>query len=255
MSLILRIPVMSQQWDQLEIDWQQQASPAKLKRPEESWQPLVIQWHGLAKKVASKYHKATDEPFDDLVQIASLGLVKAASRYDSTSPAKFSTFAMPYIRGEIQHELRDRGKSTNKGLKIPRPWREKSGRVEKHLRRGLTLNAALEAVGLTAEQWAEISCAMNLQSVASFDSILRDGESLEEVIGTGEADNSADIDEHLSAALEQLEPIQRIYVQQYYFDGWNYQKIAKFHRVTVETVRAASSEAIEVLRRLLTEVG
>ena len=48
-----------------------------------------------------------DEPYEDLLQVANLGLIKAAQRFDPSKGVRFSTYAVPVIEGEIRHHLRD----------------------------------------------------------------------------------------------------------------------------------------------------
>jgi RNA polymerase sigma-B factor len=67
---------------------------------------LVIQFMPLAHKLARRY-LASGEPYEDLVQIASLGLVNAARRFDPDRGTAFTTFAVPTITGELNRYLRD----------------------------------------------------------------------------------------------------------------------------------------------------
>jgi RNA polymerase sigma-B factor len=60
----------------------------------------------LADKLAWRY-RHTSEPLDDLIQIARLGLIKAAQRWDPDRGLAFSTFAVPTILGELRRHFRD----------------------------------------------------------------------------------------------------------------------------------------------------
>jgi RNA polymerase sigma-B factor len=60
----------------------------------------------LADKLALRY-RHTSEPLDDLIQVARLGLIQAARRWDPDRGVAFSTFAVPTILGELRRHFRD----------------------------------------------------------------------------------------------------------------------------------------------------
>ena len=75
---------------------------------------------GLVKREANHWLNQCNETYDDLLQVGSLGLIRAIERFDVEKGSAFSSFAVPYIRGEIQHYLRDKSCT----LRIPRRWLE-----------------------------------------------------------------------------------------------------------------------------------
>lgn len=75
---------------------------------------------GLVRKEVKHWLNQCNETYEDLLQVGSLGLIRAIERFDLSKGRAFSSFAIPYIRGEIQHYLRDKSCT----VRIPRRWLE-----------------------------------------------------------------------------------------------------------------------------------
>ena len=69
---------------------------------------LVQRLLPLAKRMARRYRRS-DEPLDDLVQVATLGLIKAIDRFDPARETAFSSYAVPTMLGELKRYFRDNG--------------------------------------------------------------------------------------------------------------------------------------------------
>ncbi len=104
--------------DELFVRWQQHGD--RHARDE-----LVKRFLPLARKLARRYSGAR-EPFEDLLQVASLGLVKAVDRFDLDRGTAFSSFAVPTILGELKRYFRDLGWSVH----VPRGAQEMALKVE-----------------------------------------------------------------------------------------------------------------------------
>jgi RNA polymerase sigma-B factor len=87
---------------------------------------LVERFLPLARQLARRYQRG-GEPLDDLVQVASLGLLKAIDRFEPSRPTAFSSFAVPTILGELKRHFRDRGWS----VRVPRDLQEMAVRVDR----------------------------------------------------------------------------------------------------------------------------
>jgi RNA polymerase sigma-B factor len=87
---------------------------------------LTTRFMPLARSLALRYQRS-GEPFDDLLQVASLGLVKAIDRFDPDREIAFSSYAVPTILGEIKRYFRDR----TWAVRVPRGLQELSMRVDR----------------------------------------------------------------------------------------------------------------------------
>src|SRR5205807_5584166 len=97
---------------------------------------LVTAHLGLAEYLARRFTNR-GEPLDDLVQVASVGLLKAVDRFDPERGLEFSTYATPTIVGERKRHFRDKGWA----VRVPRRVQEL------HLRLGAVLNTLSQDLG------------------------------------------------------------------------------------------------------------
>jgi RNA polymerase sigma-B factor len=132
---------------------------------------LVERFLPLARQLARRYQHG-GEQLDDLVQVASLGLLKAIDRFDPARETAFSSFAVPTILGELKRHFRDKGWS----VRVPRDLQELSVRVERvtdslgrELGRAPTLAEVSERTGHTPEQVLEAREASGAYRAVSLD--------------------------------------------------------------------------------------
>jgi RNA polymerase sigma-B factor len=131
---------------------------------------LVRQFMPLARGLARRYGRSS-EPFEDLVQVASLGLLKALDRYDAERGA-FPSFAVPTILGEMRRYFRDSGWA----IHVPRGAQERALKVRDAQERlanehghSPTVNQLAEYLELDVEEVIDA-----LQAVQAYDTLSLD---------------------------------------------------------------------------------
>jgi RNA polymerase sigma-B factor len=88
--------------------WARLNDPHTTQRVREDTRSELVRRHmSLVGYLAARY-RGRGEPLDELVQVASVGLVKAVNRFDASRGVAFSTFAVPTITGELRRHFRDR---------------------------------------------------------------------------------------------------------------------------------------------------
>lgn len=216
---------------------------------------------GLVKKVAYSVSKQCAEPYEDLEQIGYLGLIRAIERFDPTVGCAFSSFAIPYIRGEILHYLRD---SSNM-VKIPRRWQELSRRGKK-LRNQLGNQPGnipkdteiAKMLGVSLKEWNECQQAFQNRLTISLDLMV--GQMINSSVSIG--DTLADPHEqalqvreeerlHLQGAINQLEEKTRRTIEWVYLQDLSRKEVAKRIGTSPMTVTRHLKKGISQLQGLL----
>ncbi len=133
---------------------------------------LVGIHQGLVRKMAYKFRHQCNEPYEDLEQIGYFGLIRAIERFNPSQGYAFSSFAIPYIRGEMLHFLRDRSTL----LKIPRRWQELDNEGQK-IRKELTISLGrppkeieiANKLHISLQEWQECKLAAQNRMPLSLD--------------------------------------------------------------------------------------
>lgn len=105
----------------------------------------------LARREAWRFQRRTDMPYDDLESVAFIGLMKACHKFDVSLGWKFSTFAVPKIRGELLHYVRDHSYL----LRLSHRMRENWIKGRRLLDRGATDQAVADELKLSLEEWLD----------------------------------------------------------------------------------------------------
>ena len=132
---------------------------------------LVERYLPLSRSLARRY-RGGDEPFEDLIQVADLGLVKAIQGFDPDRGVPFTAYAVPTILGELRRHFRDRVWN----LRLPRGLQESAAKAEaavdrmtEELSRSPTVAEIAERTGLDADQVHEALAAREARYTVSLD--------------------------------------------------------------------------------------
>ncbi len=181
---------------------------------------LVERFLPLARQLARR-NPRTGEPLDDLVQVASLGLLKAIDRFDPERSTAFSSFAVPTILGELKRYFRDKGWS----VRVPRDLQELAVRVDKlgeelsrEIGRAPTPGEMAERLGVTAEQVLEAREAAGAYRAVSLDRPRiedEEGDAYAEIVGGedpgyGLAEDSATVERLMRVLTDREREVLRL---------------------------------------------
>lgn len=138
---------------------------------EQAREQLVLAHLNLARFLASKF-KNRGESLDDLVQVATIGLIKAIDRFDISRGLEFTTYATPTIMGEIKRHFRDKGWS----VRVPRRLQELSAKVTQvsdklteKLQRSPSVDEIAQALGVSVDEVLEAMESAHAYTSVSLD--------------------------------------------------------------------------------------
>lgn len=167
----------------------------KVEGDEDAREQLVMSHLNLVRFLASKF-KNRGEPLDDLVQVGTIGLIKAIDRFDPERGLEFTTFATPTIMGEIKRHFRDKGWS----VRVPRRLQELSAKVNqvtdeltKDLQRSPSVEEIAAALDTTVDEVLEA-----MESSSAYSSVPLEG------TGPGADDDAPSVIDHYAMVDEDL---------------------------------------------------
>lgn len=229
---------VEQLWSQAPHDESARAQLVELHRP-------------LAESLARRY-QGYGEPLDDLVQVASIGLINAINRFDPERGVNFPAFATPTIVGELKRHFRDRGWA----VRVPRRLQENTLKVRKaitalsqDLGRSPTVAELAADTQLTEDEVLEASDAMLAYSTTSLDAPVAEEMTLGETLRADDEDLDnaeawADLAPHVAALPER----QRRILALRFFRGLTQTEIAREVGVSQMHVSRLLSRALDSLR-------
>ena len=221
---------------------------------------LVAQHIGLVEFLARRFRNR-GEPLEDLVQVGTIGLLKAIERFDLDREVEFSTYATPTIVGELKRHFRDKGWA----VRVPRRLQELHleltkvvGHLGQDLGRSPTVAEIAEATGATEEtvlEGLEIAQAYNFTSLdAPIDT--------DEGGSTSFADQLGEEDEHLenleyraslAPEMAKLPERERRILYLRFFKGLTQSEIAERLEISQMHVSRLLNRTLSTLRNALEE--
>jgi RNA polymerase sigma-B factor len=218
---------------------------------------------GLVRKEAHHWVNQCPESYDDLLQVGSLGLLRAIERFNSQKGSAFSSFALPYIRGEIQHYLRDKGYT----VRIPRRWLElgrQAMTVRQEFRekfnRQPTDSEIAQVLEIPLKQWQEIKLAFQNRNPISLDMKVGNDNEGQTSLGDLVPDHnyrsfqlSQEDQFRLQQGLSQLEDRTRRILEFVFLKDLTQRETAEQLGISVVTVSRRVKKGLEILKQTMTQ--
>jgi RNA polymerase sigma-B factor len=216
---------------------------------------LTERYLPLASSLARRYGRR-GESLDDLLQVASLGLVKAIDRFDPERGLSFSSYAVPTMLGELRRYFRDTGWA----LHVPREMQERvlkvNAAVERlsgELGRSPSPQQLAGELNLPVEEVLEAIAANTAYDTASLDSPLRSGDEQSRTVAEtlGETDARFELIEDCTSigpALKTLPERERLILHLRFFEDLTQTEIAQRIGVSQMHVSRLTRRALEHIR-------
>ena len=213
---------------------------------------LVTAHLGLAHQLARRFVNR-GESYDDLVQVASLAIVKSVDRFDPERGVEFSTFATRTVLGELKRHFRDKGWAVRAPRRIQELYLELGQTVStlsQELGRSPTVAELAAATGASEEAVLEALEAGQGYRTSSIDAPDRQEETLAERIG-GEDITFGNVDDRsvLAPAMARLAPREQTILRLRFADGLTQSEIATRIGVSQMHVSRLLAASLERLRK------
>jgi RNA polymerase sigma-B factor len=218
---------------------------------------LVRRFMPLARSLARRYDRSS-EPFEDLLQVASLGLLKALDRFDPALGHPFASFAVPTILGEMRRHFRDAGWSVH----VPRGSQERALKVRDAQERLANANGRAPTVGELAE-YLELSTEEiidALQAIQAYESLSLDAPrpgATDEATSYGDAMGAEDeryelveLDATVSAVLGRIPQREREILRMRFVEDLTQTEIAERIGISQMQVSRLLRRSLDQLRAL-----
>lgn len=219
---------------------------------------ILIEKHIYIAEILSKKYANRGIEYDDIYQVACIGLIYAIDRYNIEKGYEFSSFATPTIIGEIKKYFRDKGWT----IRVPRRIQELSKKINnakvllsQQLQRSPTIEDIANYLNYTEEEILEAMEASKVYTPQSLD-VTYDSNSEDKDVNLadliGEEDeyfNKIENNDFLTRTMEKLNDVEKQILVERYFNKKTQVSIAKDLDISQMTVSRIEKRVLEKLRK------
>lgn len=224
---------------------------------------IVIAALPLVKKIAHGLARRSSDPVEDIIQVGSVGLIKAIQLFDPAVSRNFKTYATYLITGEIKHYLRDKASM----IKAPRAIQELAIRVyqltaemTEALGNSPSESQLAEKLNISVDKVQEVIDVDRRKNAISLDQIINEssdnGQSLNDKIADDNYKLSQELQENrilLKRALNKLDDEDRDIIEMSYFRDMSQREIAEMLDLSQMQISRKIKKALHELYLIITK--
>lgn len=227
------------------------------KTKDQDLRTILIEEYLYIAKILSKKYIGKGIDYDDIYQVASIGLIYSVDRFDPTKGYEFSSFATPTIIGEIKKYFRDKGWT----IRVPRRIQELSKKImiaknklSQEYQRTPTVEDIAEFLNASPEEIIESMEASKVYTPQSLDIVYDSGDdkkmSLQDLIGEDEKYfDKIDLKDFLLKSMKNLNEVEKTILIDRYFNKKTQIVIAKKLNISQMTVSRIEKKVLEKMRK------
>lgn len=227
------------------------------KTKDQDLRTILIEEYLYIAEILSRKYIGKGIDYDDIYQVASIGLIYSVDRFDPTKGYEFSSFATPTIIGEIKKYFRDKGWT----IRVPRRIQELSKKImiaknklSQEYQRTPTVEDIAEFLNASPEEIIESMEASKVYTPQSLDIVYDSGDdkkmSLQDLIGEDEKYfDKIDLKDFLLKSMKNLNEVEKTILIDRYFNKKTQIVIAKKLNISQMTVSRIEKKVLEKIRK------
>ncbi|SUB56239.1 SigB/SigF/SigG family RNA polymerase sigma factor [Peptoniphilus lacrimalis] len=227
------------------------------KTKDQDLRTILIEEYLYIAEILSRKYIGKGIDYDDIYQVASIGLIYSVDRFDPTKGYEFSSFATPTIIGEIKKYFRDKGWT----IRVPRRIQELSKKImiaknklSQEYQRTPTVEDIAEFLNASPEEIIESMEASKVYTPQSLDIVYDSGDdkkmSLQDLIGENEKYfDKIDLKDFLLKSMKNLNEVEKTILIDRYFNKKTQIVIAKKLNISQMTVSRIEKKVLEKMRK------